>query len=220
MNVHPLPLTDSSLIVYLGDGIDPAINRRVHGLAAALGSVPLPGVTDIVSAYVSLTVHYDPLVLTYAQTAGWLSALAATVAPTLARPGEQIEVPVVYDGPDLPDVAAHCRLSVEEVVRLHTQTTYTVYMMGFLPGFAYLGKLPDALITPRLASPRTRVPAGSVAVAGAQTGIYPFDSPGGWRLIGRTALKPFDPQRTPPFLFAPGDTVRFVALDGNSEAHA
>ncbi len=220
MNVHPVPLTDSSLIIYLGEGIDVAVNHRVHGLAAVLAHDLLPGVTDIVPAYASLTVHYDPLILTYAQTADWLSALAAAVAPALTRPGKQIEVPVVYDGPDLDFVAAHCRLSVDEIIRLHTQTIYNVYMAGFLPGFAYLGKLPDALITPRLESPRMRVPAGSVAVAGAQTGIYPFDSPGGWRLIGRTALKPFDPQRTPPFLFAPGDMVRFVAFSETGEDHA
>lgn len=220
MNVQPVPLTDSSLIVHLGEGIDVDVNRRVHGLAAALASASLPGVTDIVPAYASLTVHYDPLMLTQAQAAAWIQAQAGRVTAALSRLSKQVEVPVIYDGPDLDFVAMHCRLSVEAVIRLHTQTTFNVYMMGFLPGFAYLGKLPDALITPRLASPRTRVPAGAVGIAGAQTGIYPFESPGGWRLIGRTALKPFDPQRTPPFLFVPGDEVRFVPVGENGEGNA
>lgn len=213
--VRLLPLTDSSLIVYLGEGIDPVINCRVHGLAAALASAPLPGVTEIVPAYASLTVHYDSLMLTHDQVAAWVQSHAGAVNRTPERAARRVEVPVIYDGPDLLDVAAHCRLSVDEVIRLHAQIPYIVYMMGFLPGFAYLGTLPQALITPRLATPRTRVPAGSVGIAGAQTGIYPFESPGGWRLIGRTPLRPFDPQREPPFLFAPGDAVQFIPVRGD-----
>ncbi len=205
-----LPITDSALIIYLGEGLDPAVNRRVHLLAATLARDPLPGITESVPGYASLVVHYDPLTLTHAQVADWLAARAQSATEMDSRAAKHIEVPVVYDGPDLGFVSAHCGLSPAEVARLHTQTDYIVYMMGFTPGFAYMGRVPGALITPRLATPRTRVPAGSVAIAGAQTGIYPVESPGGWQLIGRTDILPFDPRRDPPFLFAPGDTVRFI----------
>jgi KipI family sensor histidine kinase inhibitor len=166
-----------------------------------------------VPGYCSLVVHYDPLQLTYAQVLDWVSMHSQTADAAALRPPKQVEVPVHYGadyGEDIEFVAQHCGMRVEDVIRLHSQTTYNVYMMGFTPGFAYLGRLPDALITPRLETPRTRVRAGTVAVAGSQTAIYPVDSPGGWRLIGHTSLAPFDPQREPPFLFAPGDMVRFV----------
>lgn len=206
-----LPLTDSSVLVQLGDSIDPATNRRVHSLAARLAQNWLDGVIETVPGYASLVVHYDPLARTHAEITEWLAAHLNVEGQASSRPPRRVEVPVIYDGPDLPFVAQYCGLSVDEVIRLHSQSDYTVFMMGFMPGFPYLGKLPEALHVPRLETPRTHVPAGSVAIAGGQTGIYPQDSPGGWRLIGRTDLKLYDPQREPPFLFAPGDIVRFVA---------
>jgi len=209
--VQPLPLSDSSLILHLGDSINPLINRRVHLLAAALALDPLTGVSETVPGYASLVVHYDPLILTHAQVADWLSAHLDRAAETASNPRKTVEVPVSYDGPDLDFVAAHCRLTPAEVIRFHSETQYTVYMMGFTPGFPYLGILPAALRVPRLAAPRPKVPAGSVAIAGEQTGIYPVASPGGWRLLGHTDLALFDPQREPMFLFAPGDTVRFIS---------
>ena len=208
-------LSDSSILLPLGDSIDPETNRRVHALAAALALDSLPGVSETVPGYTSLVVHYDPLVLTHTQVTDWLSAHAEIAAETSARPARKIEIPVQYGGEyglDLDSVAAHCHLSPAEIIRLHSETEYTVYMMGFTPGFAYLGRVPAALVTPRLETPRTRVRAGTVAIAGEQTGIYPVDSPGGWRLIGHTDLLPFDPLREPPFLFAPGDSVRFTPL--------
>lgn len=208
--MQPLPLSDSSLILHLGETIDPLINRRVHLLAAALALDPPPGLLETVPGYASLTIHYDPLRLTHAEAAGWLAAHLDLATVTASRPPRTIEVSVTYDGPDLDFVAAHCRLTLAEVIRFHSETKYSVYMMGFTPGFPYLGILPEALHVPRLAAPRPKVPAGSVAIAGMQTGVYPVDSPGGWRLIGRTALTLFDPTREPPFLFAPGDTVRFI----------
>jgi KipI family sensor histidine kinase inhibitor len=210
-----LPLSDTSVRLSLGEHLDPATNRRVHLLAAALALDPLPGVSETVPGYASLVVHYDPLTLTHAQVAEWLGAHQASAASAAARPARRVEVPVQYGGEnglDLDFVAAHCHLTVAEVIRLHSSNPYLVYMMGFTPGFAYLGKLPDALVTPRLETPRTLVRAGTVAIAGAQTGIYPLASPGGWRLLGHTTLLPFDPRRNPPFLFAPGDEVRFVAV--------
>jgi KipI family sensor histidine kinase inhibitor len=164
--MQPLPLSDSSLILHLGEAIDPAINRRVHLLAAALALDPLPGVSETVPGYASLVVHYDPLSLTHARVADWLTAHLDLAAETAARPQKTVEVPVTYDGPDLEFIAAHCHLTPAEVIRLHTATTYTVYMMGFTPGFPYLGLLPEALQVPRLAAPRPKIPAGSVAIAG------------------------------------------------------
>lgn len=211
-DVQIVPLSDSAVLLRLGEVIDPAINRWVHLLAAVLALDPLPGIIETVPGYASLAVHYDPLTLTHAQVCDWLESRIGLAAENASRPVKTVEVPVIYDGPDLDFVAAHCRLTTDEVIRLHTSTLYTVYMMGFTPGFPYLGILPQALRVPRLDVPRARVAAGSVGLAGAQTGIYPVDSPGGWRLVGRTALTLFDPQREPPFLFAPGDEVRFVAI--------
>ncbi|MCS6992236.1 MAG: 5-oxoprolinase subunit PxpB [Anaerolineales bacterium] len=206
-------LSDTALLIRLGEVLDPALNRRVHLLAAALKAAPLPGFLECVPGYASLTVHYDPLALTESEVRTWLKTRLHLVEETAQRPTQTIEVPVVYNGPDLDFVAETCHLAPDEVIRLHCGTRYTVYMMGFTPGFPYLGILPEALRVPRLPTPRARVPAGSVAIAGAQTGIYPVESPGGWRLIGHTPLTLFDPNRTPPFLFAPGDEVRF--LPGN-----
>jgi KipI family sensor histidine kinase inhibitor len=203
-------LTDSSILVTFGEAIDLETNRKVHALAARLAQNPLEGVIETVPGYASLVVHYDPLTRTHAEITEWLAAHLNSEGGSKPRPPRRVEVPVIYDGPDLPFVAQHCGLSLDEVIRLHSESDYTVYMMGFMPGFPYLGKLPEALHVPRLETPRTRVPAGSVAIAGGQTGIYPQDSPGGWRLIGRTDLKLYDPLRESPFLFAPGDTVRFV----------
>ncbi len=207
-----VPLSDSSVLLRLGESIAPAINRRVHLLAAALSLHPLPGLRETVPGYASLTLHYDPLALTYAQVCEWLESRLNLVAETASLPSKMVEVPVAYDGPDLDFVSTYCRLTVDEVIRLHAGTVYTVYMIGFTPGFPYLGILPEALRVPRMETPRPKVPAGSVALAGVQTGIYPVESPGGWRLIGRAPLSLFDPQREPPFLFAPGDEVRFIPL--------
>ena len=210
MNVKTL--SDSALLLTLGDAIDPRVNRRVHALAARLAAHPLAGVSECVPAYASLTAHYDPLLVGESQVAEWLRREAAGADEEASRGSRRVEVPVRYGGeagPDLPDVAGLCGLSPAEVVRIHTASEYRVYMMGFTPGFPYMGLLDERLRVPRLASPRARVPAGTVAIAAAQTGIYPLDSPGGWRLIGRTDLALLDPTREPPFLFMPGDCVRF-----------
>ena len=163
-------------------------------------------------AYGSVLITFDPRrasAETMEQTArAWLSRLGS-IDPGPAR---CVEIPVCYGpafGPDLPDVAAHARLGSEDVVRIHSSAEYLVYFLGFSPGFPYLGELPPALYTPRLPTPRTRVPAGSVAIGGTQTGIYPLDSPGGWRIIGRTPLRLFDPLKTRPTLLCMGDLVRF-----------
>ena len=208
-----VPLGDSALLIQFGDEIDPAINQRVHALDSLLSAIRIAGVIECVPAYATLLIHYDPLILTYAQVSEWVSAKMDQVQSNAARAPRRLEVPVQYGGlhgPDLEFIAAQHGISTGEVVRIHTSREYTVYMMGFTPGFPYMGKLDDAIVTPRLETPRTHVQAGSVGIAGAQTGIYPIDSPGGWRLIGWTSLRLFDPESASPFLFSPGDLVRFV----------
>jgi inhibitor of KinA len=206
---------DAALVVEFGDAIDLEINRRVHALARALARRPLPGLGEAVPSYRSLLVHYDPLRLSYAQVESFVAeALQWREDAPLPEP-RLVEIPAVYGGehgPDIGFVAEHNGLAVEEVIRLHSEATYSVYMLGFTPGFPYLGGLPDALATPRLETPRQRVPAGSVGIAGAQTGIYPLSTPGGWRLIGWTPVMLFDPARTPPALLQPGDRVRFAPV--------
>ena len=208
-----VPLGDAALLIQLGDEIDTTINQRVHAFAALLDAPPIEGFIEMVPAYGTLLLHYDPLILTYAKISKWVRAKLDQVEDTKLRKPRQVEVPVRYGGEfgiDLEYVASNCGLSVGEVIRLHSARMYTVYMMGFTPGFPYMGKLDGAIVTPRLATPRTRVPAGTVAIAGFQTGIYPIDSPGGWRLIGWTSLRLFDLELESPFLFSPGDEVKFV----------
>lgn len=213
MKPQLLPLGDSALLIRLGDEIDPALNRRVHALDARLREEPLAGVLETAPAYASLVVHYDPLVVTHAQVCSWVQERIPRATGASPATPRHIEVPVRYGGaggPDLESTAAYHGMSVQELVRIHSSREYVVYMMGFTPGFPYMGRLEPAIATPRLERPRTLVPGGSVGIAGAQTGIYPIDSPGGWRIIGRTPLRIFDLTKSPPFLFSPGDSVRFT----------
>jgi len=207
------PLGDSALNIPFGDQIDPEINQRVHAFADLIQHEPLNGIGECVPTYCSLLVHYDPLQLSYQEIIEWLKAKSEITNYQLPVPSSRlIEIPTRYDGEDLEFVTQHNHLSIEEVIRIHSETEYRVYMMGFTPGFAYMGKLDSKIVTPRLDSPRQLVKAGSVGIAGEQAGIYPIDSPGGWRLIGRTEVKLFDLDRDPPFLFAPNDRVKFVPV--------
>lgn len=206
LSLHPLG--EAALCCTLPPPVSLEQQQRIWQLAAGLAQ--LDGVLGLTPGMNNLTLSFDPLRTEAA-------ALEQAVLALWARParrqqlGRRVEIPVRYDGPDLADVAAHCGLSTDEVVRRHTAVEYVVYFIGFQPGFAYLGGLDEALHTPRRAEPRVSVPAGSVGIGGAQTGIYPLATPGGWQLIGRTALPLFDPQAEPPTLLAPGDRVRFVA---------
>lgn len=209
------PLGDSALLVTFGNEMEPRINQRVLALASLLDSMPLTGIIETVPAYASLLVHYNPLIITHEQTADWVRKHIESVNFLVARKPRTVEVPTYYGGThgtDIEDVAASQGLSYSEVIRIHSGREYLVYMMGFTPGFPYMGKLDDAIIVPRLGAPRALVKSGTVAIAGAQTGIYPLDSPGGWRLIGWTPLRLFDSSNEIPFLFAPGDMVRFVPI--------
>ena len=210
------PLGDSALLVELGDKIDSAINQRVHALNALLQAHSIAGIVETVPAYCTLLIHYDPLILTLNQVTHWAQDKLTQVDDSLHRKPRQLEVPTRYggaSGPDLETVAVSKGMSAADVVRIHSEREYIVYMMGFTPGFPYLGTLDERLIMPRMDTPRTLVKAGSVAIAGSQTGIYPLDSPGGWRIIGWTALKLFDPLSEAPFLFLPGDVVKFIPIE-------
>lgn len=207
------PLGDSTLLVIFGDDADPATNELVRRAAALLEDSPPHGSVEIVPAINSLAIAYDPLVVRHLELTREVSALLqARSDADVLPPGRTVEIPVVYGGdfgPDLQDVAAHNGLSEEEVIAIHAEPGYLVYMIGFTPGFPYLGGMSERIATPRLASPRPAVPSGSVGIAGSQTGVYPQATPGGWRLIGRTPLALFDPAGDPPALLAGGDKVRF-----------
>jgi KipI family sensor histidine kinase inhibitor len=209
------PLGDSAVTLTFGSAIDAETSARVVAAASAIQAASHPAVHDVVAAYTTVTVFYDPLHHAYADVAATLMELASTAAVGDARTaGRLVEIPVRYDGADLADVAQATGLTVDEVVRLHSGTEYRVHLLGFAPGFAYLGELPRALHLPRRASPRTRVPAGSVAIAGAQTAVYPLATPGGWHLLGSTATAMWNVRRDPPALLRAGDRVRFRPVDG------
>jgi len=186
---------DAAVTVEFGETIAPEINDRVMAFAQAVEGLGLDGLIETVPTYRSATVYFDPVVIEADQLAKRLLALAGSLPPTTVRPSRKVDISVAYGGefgPDLDDVASFARLSVEETIALHVSVEYRVYMLGFSPGFPYLGLVPDAIAMPRLATPRAKVRAGSVGIAGSQTGVYPFDTPGGWRIIGRTPLRLYD----------------------------
>ena len=196
--------------------MDEETSGRAIAIARAATGALKGSLGDVVVGYHTVTVYFDPLKVDGAWLEGELSRVASQAAPATISAGAQHEVPVCYGGelgPDLDDVADGTALSASEIIALHTSREYRVFVIGFVPGFAYMGPLAPELATiGRRASPRTRVPAGSVAIAGGQTGIYPMETPGGWRILGRTPIRPFDEARTPPVLFAAGDRVRFRAI--------
>lgn len=206
------PAGDAALLVRLGSRLGPAASRRALALVAALDAAQPPGLLDVIPAYASVLVRFNPLVIEPAAMAACLRALLAQGVAAQPPRGRLIRIPVHYggdDGPDLDEVARLLGMSAAEVIQRHTAASYRVAFLGFLAGFPYLTGLPRALAVPRLGTPRTRVPAGSVAVAERQAGVYPVASPGGWRILGRAALPLFDPERDPPALLRPGDRVRF-----------
>ncbi|HVQ32201.1 MAG TPA: 5-oxoprolinase subunit PxpB, partial [Vicinamibacteria bacterium] len=216
------PVGDAALTVELGDVVDPVLNARVRALDRALLARPFHGFLESVPTHRSLLVCFDPSRIAFAEASLALSAIE-TQASGSEDPSALHEIPVRYggeDGPDLEAVAQRAGLTAREVVELHAGREYTAFMLGFLPGFAYLGLLPEILDTPRLETPRVRVHAGSVGVAGRLTGVYPAAVPGGWSLIGRASTRLFDPRSDPPTLISPGDRVRFVAVDRLHETEA
>jgi KipI family sensor histidine kinase inhibitor len=206
---------DRSLLVELGETISADVNRRVQELMLQLQQARLPGVREFAPGYRSLLVVFDPLAVSPAVLKSRITAIASQTDSSGLPQAKLITVPVFYGadyGPDLEGVAAHLGISTAEVIRLHTAAVYRVYMIGFTPGYPYMGELPEALAIPRRSTPRTRVPKGSVGIAQRQTGIYPVESPGGWQIIGWTPIELFDPNRQLPSLLEMGDRVKFEAV--------
>lgn len=211
-----VPLGDCAAIVRFGSEISPNIHRQCMAFSDELERRPIAGTGDIVPTFCAVTVHYDPMRLTFASLSKEIRKRIKRLKPAPGNRRRVVEIPVCYQGgfaPDLDRVAHHAGLTPEEVVRIHSAADYLIYMLGFLPGFAYLGGLDKRLHTPRLEHPRTLIPAGSVGIGGEQTGIYPLASPGGWHLIGRTPVKPYDADREQPFLYQSGESIRFVPID-------
>lgn len=210
------PLGDAALILRFGDDINAETHESVVAFATQLDSTPPPAMVEYVPAFTTITVVYDPLVRTYEEFAASMRRVLAVVTRrTSVAPREPVEIRVCYSGdlgPDLEFVAAHNDLTTEEVITIHSGAIYDVYMIGFAPGFPYLGGMSSRVAAPRLDTPRAAVPAGSVGIAGIQTGIYSIETPGGWRLIGRTPARLFRAEAETPSLLEPGDRVRFVPM--------
>jgi inhibitor of KinA len=209
------PSSDQSLLVYFGHEITLQAHERVRRLLRLLELEPIAGVRNVHPAYCSLLVKFDALKLQHAELEAILRKYLERLEEVSLPEPRQVEIPVCYGGeygPDLSDVAAMHGMTAAQAIEIHSSTSYLVYFLGFVPGFAYLGELPEALVTPRLAAPRRRVPAGSVGIAGSQTGVYPFATPGGWRLLGRTPMAMFRTDREALSLLSIGDRVRFTPI--------
>ena len=206
---------DRSVLVELGDEISPQVNQRVREFYVVLMENPIEGLVETVPTYRSLLIFYDPLKTSFTALQHRIEDLYRKIKGIKIPDPKTMKIPVVYGakyGPDLEWVAQYHKISSKMVIRLHTETIYQVYMIGFMPGFPYMGELPESLATPRRETPRTVIPQGSVAIAQRQTGIYPVESPGGWQILGRTPLKLFNPHHSPPTLLEMGDVVQFFSI--------
>lgn len=207
---------DTSVTVEFGNEISTEINAKIRAFNIALQQSKIPGIVETVPTYRSLAVHYDPEVIRYGALVKKLQGLMGQLDSIQIPPSDVLEIPVLYggeEGPDIEFVAEHAGKTVQEVIDIHTSTEYLIYMLGFTPGFTYLGGMSEEIATPRLKTPRVLIPGGSVGIAGAQTGVYPIDSPGGWQLIGRTPVRMYDPDRATPILPEAGQYIKFYAID-------
>ncbi|ACN17710.1 putative allophanate hydrolase subunit 1 [Desulforapulum autotrophicum HRM2] len=218
--LYPAPIFriagDRGLLMEFGDAVDPDINHRIRAMAMAIDGKPPRGIVEVIPTYCAIIVVYDPCHTDPATLTPILSAMDKALETMEIPEPETTVLPVCYHpalGPDLEDLAKRHNLTVDEVIRIHTEPLYPIYMIGFTPGFPYLGGLSEKLYTPRLDSPRKKVPAGSVGIANNQTGIYPIESPGGWQLIGRCPIKLFNPQKKNPILLKAGNLLKFKAID-------
>lgn len=206
---------DKGLLVEFGDEISREINDKVRRMFQALRNEPIEGINEIIPTYRSIVIIYNPTVISLEKLKNDIKKIEKGIHCILLPESRLVSIPVLYGnsyGPDLEFVAKYHNLSIDEVIYLHCSKTYFIYMIGFLPGFPYMGELPEELVTPRLKTPRLSVPKGSVGIAQRQTGIYPMESPGGWQIIGRTPIELFDPKRDPPSFLKMGDLVQFYPI--------
>jgi len=209
---------DRALVVEFGDKIEEQVNSKIRSLTVAIEQEGIIGINETVPTYRSLMVIYDPMIIELAELIGAIKSIISRMHELKLPDAKVIEIPTLYGGeygPDIEFVADHNKISIDEVIKIHTDMEYLIYMIGFTPGFSYLGGMSDKIEAPRLQNPRTKIPVGSVGIAGKQTGIYPIESPGGWQLIGRTPVKLYDPCREDPVLLNAGDYIKFVQIDEN-----
>lgn len=224
--LHIKPLSENAVVAYFGKGISETTLDRISLFNAALQQNPFTGFRETVPAYVSLTIYYDPIQVladesltgqyAYERVINYLHQLPVNMHGQTKHVSNPVSIPVCYAAryaPDLKDVARHNKLQASEVIAIHSSVIYTVYMIGFMPGFPYLGGMPGSIATPRKQAPRPLVARGSVGIAGEQTGIYPSDSPGGWQIIGKTPISLFDALHAPYSLLKAGDRLQFYAID-------
>ncbi|NME58396.1 5-oxoprolinase subunit PxpB [Dorea formicigenerans] len=215
-DIRILTAGDSALLIEFGKEINPETNRKITAIVQLMREQHIEGIVDVIPAFCSLLINYDPRVLSYEELKERMENLLKMETKTETTRKRIFEIPVCYGGeygPDIDNIAEHAGLSVNEVIKIHSSKDYLIYMLGFLPGFTYLGGLNERIHTPRLASPRLTIRAGSVGIGGSQTGIYPLDSPGGWQLMGLTPVRTYDPERQTPILVEAGDYIRFIPID-------
>ncbi len=215
-DIRILTAGDSALLIEFGKEINPETNRKITAIVQLMREQHIEGIVDVIPAFCSLLINYDPRVLSYEELKERMENLLKMETKTETTRKRIFEIPVCYGGeygPDIDNIAEHAGLSVNEVIKIHSSKDYLIYMLGFLPGFTYLGGLDERIHTPRLASPRLTIRAGSVGIGGSQTGIYPLDSPGGWQLMGLTPVRTYDPERQTPILVEAGDYIRFIPID-------
>ena len=216
-SIYPriLPTGDRALSVELGNEIDEKINARLMSLIRMLEDEKIKGIEEYVPSFRAVLIHYNPAILSYEKISGIISKALDKPVVEMSHHKRIVKVPVCYDkefGPDIEDVAEHAGITVPEVIKIHTSTPYLVYMLGFQPGFPYLGGLDERIHTPRLETPRIRLEAGSVGIGGAQTGLYPMESPGGWRIIGVTPVRCYNPDKEKPIPYMAGDHIKFESI--------
>lgn len=210
-----LPTGDRALTVEFGNEIDELINARLMGFIKVLGEARIKGVEEFVPSFRAVLIHYNPSILSYAQMVKHVESALAKPFQIESRKKRIVQIPVCYDseyGPDINFVAEHAGISVEEVIRIHSSKPYLIYMLGFQPGFPYLGGLDEKIHTPRLENPRLKLEAGSVGIGGKQTGLYPMESPGGWQIIGLTPVRCYNPEKADPIPYRAGDYIQFIPI--------